>query len=153
MTHYIRKPKDFISGLILLTIGVGALFLLRDYQFGTTRRMGPAYFPTILAGLLTFLAATLVIRSLQGVREAMEVIPLRPAFFILGGPLLFALLIRPAGLILATVPMVLMGVAASAQIRLPVALATAAVLATGSALIFVYALGQPIPVLGYWFRS
>jgi len=153
MTSYIRKPKDFISGAIFLVVGVGALILLQDYQFGTARRMGPAYFPAILAAMLSCFAVVLIWRSLGGTREAMESVPMKPALLILGGALLFALLIRPAGLVLAVVPMVFLGSLANTPFRWQVALPTGIVLALGSAAIFAYGLGQPIPVLGYWFGN
>ena len=53
MAVKIKAPKDFWAGLMF--IGVGAFFLvwaLTHYQMGTAVRMGPAYFPTVLGGLM-----------------------------------------------------------------------------------------------------
>jgi hypothetical protein len=47
-------------------IGVGGFFMLwaiTHYQMGTAVRMGPAYFPTVLGGLLVFLGALVFIES------------------------------------------------------------------------------------------
>jgi hypothetical protein len=63
----IRKPKDFWAGLMF--IGFGAFFAiwaLTHYQMGTAVRMGPAYFPTLLGGLLAFLGAIVLWGSLAG---------------------------------------------------------------------------------------
>jgi hypothetical protein len=65
----IKAPKDFWAGLMF--IGVGLFFMIwamTHYQMGTAVRMGPAYFPTMLGGLLAFLGALVLIESfaLQG---------------------------------------------------------------------------------------
>ncbi len=60
----IKGPKDFWAGLMF--IGVGGFFMiwaLAHYQMGTAVRMGPAYFPTMLGGLLVFLGALVLIES------------------------------------------------------------------------------------------
>ena len=52
----IKSPKDFWAGLMF--IGFGAFIMiwaLVHYQMGSAVRMGPAYFPTVLGGLLVFL--------------------------------------------------------------------------------------------------
>jgi len=61
----IKAPKDFWAGLMF--IGLGAFFMiwaLTHYQMGTAVRMGPAYFPTVLGGLMVFLGALVFIESL-----------------------------------------------------------------------------------------
>lgn len=60
----IKAPKDFWAGLMF--IGVGVFFMvwaLTHYQMGTAVRMGPAYFPTMLGGLLAFLGVLVLIES------------------------------------------------------------------------------------------
>jgi len=64
MKTRIKGPKDFWAGLMF--IGVGAFFLiwaLTHYQMGTAVRMGPAYFPAMLGGLLAFLGALVLLES------------------------------------------------------------------------------------------
>ena len=48
----ILDNKDFWAGLMLIVIGAAAIFIARNYAFGTALRMGPGYFPTVLGGLL-----------------------------------------------------------------------------------------------------
>ena len=65
MAVKIKAPKDFWAGVMF--IGCGAFFMawaLMHYQMGTAVRMGPAYFPTVLGGLLAFLGALVLIESL-----------------------------------------------------------------------------------------
>ena len=44
----IQKPRDVIGGLVV--IAIGAVFFLsgQELEMGTSFRMGPGYFPTIL---------------------------------------------------------------------------------------------------------
>ena len=72
----IKAPKDFWAGLMF--IGFGGFFMLwalAHYQMGTAVRMGPAYFPTVLGGLLVFLGILVLIESF-----AMEGSPLALPF-------------------------------------------------------------------------
>jgi hypothetical protein len=60
----IKAPKDFWAGLMF--IGFGAFFMiwaLTHYQMGSAVRMGPAYFPAVLGGLLVFLGALVFIEA------------------------------------------------------------------------------------------
>ena len=153
MPAFIRNPKDFFAGFLLLLVGIAAFYLAQGYPMGTSRRMGPGYFPTMLAGLLVFLSLILVLRSLFGRREAMAGLALKPAILVLGGALLFALLLRPAGLVIAIVSMVLVGAIGSSRSRPLPALLLASGLAGGSVLVFTIGLGQPLPILGSWFTD
>jgi hypothetical protein len=52
----IKNPKDFWAGLMFIGTGVFfAVFAYANYQMGTAVRMGPAYFPFLLGGLLAVL--------------------------------------------------------------------------------------------------
>ena len=60
----IKSPKDFWAGLMF--IGTGLFFLVwayAYYQMGTAVRMGPAYFPFVLGGLLAVLGLLVFIEG------------------------------------------------------------------------------------------
>jgi len=60
----IKSPKDFWAGLMF--IGFGVFFMicaLRHYQMGSAVRMGPAYFPVLLGGLMTFLGVLVLLEA------------------------------------------------------------------------------------------
>ena len=86
----IRNPKDFWTGLIYIFFGASAILIARDYSMGTAVKMGPAYFPTILGGLLLTIGVISVIRS-----------------FVIPGPAIGALAIK--GLVLVTISVVVFG--------------------------------------------
>ena len=55
MQVVIRQQKDFWSGVMFFALGVLFIIWSREYQFGTSQRMGPGYFPTILGWLMAVL--------------------------------------------------------------------------------------------------
>ena len=44
--------KDFLSGVMFIAFGLGALYFGRNLQMGTTVRMGPGYVPHMLAYIM-----------------------------------------------------------------------------------------------------
>jgi len=42
------RSKDFWSGVIFLVAGLASVGFARSYTMGTSMRMGPGYFPTVL---------------------------------------------------------------------------------------------------------
>jgi hypothetical protein len=62
---HIKSPKDFWAGLMFISFGLFfAIWASIYYQMGTAVRMGPAYFPAVLGGLLAFLGAVILVESL-----------------------------------------------------------------------------------------
>jgi hypothetical protein len=60
----IKSPKDFWAGLMFIAFGLFfALWAIYNYQMGSAVRMGPAYFPAVLGGLLAFLGALVLVES------------------------------------------------------------------------------------------
>ena len=65
MALRIKAPKDFWAGLMFISFGAFfMIWALTHYQMGTAVRMGPAYFPTVLGGLMIFLGVLVFIESL-----------------------------------------------------------------------------------------
>jgi len=151
--NFIRNPQDFWSGVIFLAFGLAAVLIGRDYAMGTAGRMGPAYFPTILGALLAVIGAISVVRSMIRPGEAIERIAFKNLFVILLAVVLFGLLMRGAGLVIAVIVLVMMSGFASQKFRVLPFLAVAIGLAAFSALVFVVGLGLPMPILGSWFGN
>lgn len=151
MASFIRNPKDFWSGAIFITIGLAAIYIGQDYSMGSAGRMGPAYFPTILGGLLALIGAIAIVRSLITSGEALEAFTMKGIVLVITGTVLFGVLVRGAGLAIAIVVLVMLSGLASIKFRVAPFLAVAIGLAVFSVLVFVKALGLPMPMLGPWF--
>lgn len=59
----ITNGKDFWAGLMFIAFGVAFMWVAQNYAMGTSVRMGPAYFPTVLGGLLAVLGAVVLFRA------------------------------------------------------------------------------------------
>lgn len=147
----IRKPKDFWLGLLFVLFAIFAFSLAVEVPLGTAHRMGAGYFPVMLSLLLTGFGVILVVRSFFGDVVEMQGFRPRAPALVLGGVVLFAYLIRNGGLIVAVCAMVSVAAYAEPSLRGWRVAALAATLAAGSYLIFVVALGQPLPLVGTWF--
>jgi hypothetical protein len=112
--------------------------------------MGPGYFPLLLGGILLLLALVLIIRSLRAPHMAFGQVRWRPVIAITAGAVLFALLVRPAGLFAALAVSTFVASQADRSNRPLPALFFALAIAAGNCLLFVTLLGQPIPIFGSW---
>lgn len=153
MPSFIRHPKDFWTGIIFLFFGLGAIILGLDYEMGTAGRMGPAYFPTVLGGLLTLIGAIAVVRSLLHPGEPVSKFYIKELVIILSAVLLFGFLMRGAGLVPAVLVIIMLSAYASPKFRLGQAALLAGGLAIFAVVVFVKLLGLPMPIFGPWFGA
>jgi hypothetical protein len=148
---FIRHQKDFWTGIIFLFFGLAAVILGLDYPMGSAGRMGPAYFPTVLGGLLTLVGVIGVIRSFIAHGEPVGKFYIKEIVLILVAVLLFGFLMRKAGLVPAVLVLVLMSAYASPKFTWGASLLLAGGLAIFAVVVFVKLLGLPMPILGPWF--
>jgi hypothetical protein len=144
------QSKDFWSGVIFVVAGVSAVGFGRNHPMGTAMRMGPAYFPTVLGGLLAVIGLIAIGRALLVPGLPVGRLAYGKLALVTAANVLFALLLRPLGLVVALLLLVVVSAYASTRFRWPVALVLAAGLAAGSSIIFVWLLGLPIPIFGAW---
>lgn len=144
--------KDLVTGITLLALaGFFAISAWRDLKLGTPGAMGPGFFPLVVAMALALLAGLIVIRAFRHGTSPADIAGLRPVACILAAPALFGLLVAPAGFVLAIAASGFVAALASPNMRLVEALATALVLTILCAVLFVYLLQMPVPLLGSWF--
>lgn len=147
------NSSDFWAGIIYIAFGTTALVAAHDYGMGSALRMGPGYFPTILAAMLTAIGAASAIRGLRGKGENVGGLSLRGMLFIAGPIVLFATLLRGAGLLIALPLLIIVSSYASAHFNLKRTLLLAAGLTAFCSLVFIKGLGIPMPLLGSWFGN
>lgn len=151
MPSFIRHPKDFWTGIIFLCVGLAAVIIGRDYSMGTAGRMGPAYFPTILGGMLALIGVAAVMRSFFREGEALGKFAVKETILIVIGVLLFGFLIRGAGMVAAVFAVILFSAYASSRFKWKHGIALAAGMAVFSVVVFIKLLGLPIAIFGPWF--
>ena len=147
MRMRIKSPKDFWAGLMFL--GFGSFFTIwavAHYKMGTALRMGPAYFPTLLGGLLAFLGLIVLIQSFAVEGPKVPTFVFRPLLLILVGCVAFAYLMRPLGMVLATGFMVFIVALGGHEFKLKEAAILYVVLIVFAVLVFVKGLTLPFPL-------
>ena len=143
----IRAPKDFWAGLMF--IGFGLFFMvwaLTHYQMGSAVRMGPAYFPTVLGGLLAFLGALVLIESLTMQGPRLPKFGLRPLVLISVACVIYGYAMKPLGLIIATALLVFISAFGGHEFKWKEVTILYVILIVFSLLVFVKGLTLPFPV-------
>jgi hypothetical protein len=154
----IGHPKNFWGGVLfaavgglfaLIAKGVPGVSFLNGYTMGTPARMGPAFFPFWL-GLILFLLGVVI--AVNGVREqggadaAFPRFHWKPILYVLGSVVGFGLVMKPIGMLLAGVALIVVASMGSAEFRLKRSIILGVILSIGCALVFVWGLKLPIPL-------
>ena len=143
----IKSPKDFWSGVMFF--GFGLFFMLwavTHYQMGTAVRMGPAYFPAVLGGLLVVLGLIVLLGSLAVEGPRVPQFHFRPLIFITVGVVLYGYLMKPLGLLLATAALVYVSAFGGHEFKWKEVTILFVILALFSWAVFVKGLTLPFPI-------
>lgn len=135
----IRNEKDFGAGCIYLLAGAGFSLGALGYRVGDASRMGPGWFP-LCVGLLLVLIGMLVVAQSVRPHAAPETVKrpdLRSLAWVLGAVVLFGLLLKPAGLVIALVVLVVVSSRASHEFTWRAALINSVLLTLFSIGVFV----------------
>jgi len=154
VSFVIRDQKNFWTGVLYIGFAVAVLLVGRGYNFGSASRMGPGYFPTVLAGLLFFFGLLALIRGMRKEGAPIGPIAWKAAALVLLSMAAFGFLLERAGLPISLVVLIVGCASASDRFRFEW---KATMLAIGlilfCVLVFIKGLGLPMPVLGSWFGS
>jgi hypothetical protein len=153
MSLTIRDPRNFWVGALFTLAGAYAVLGGREHAMGSAGRMGPAYFPTILGGLLLLVGLAAIIRSTLRRGDPLERFHLRELALVTGSVVGFALILQGAGLAPAVVLLVMGSGYASREFHVGRFALLAVGLALFAGLVFVKGLGMPVPMFGTWFGA
>jgi len=193
----INNGKDFWAGIMFAGTGIFFMIASRAFPMGTAVRMGPAYFPTVLGGILVVLGLAILARAfLSKVHHSIEVFPFRwlllaaavvlvgiawssakwfaslggaavlvhwgiaaaamllllaafgprALYVVLAGTVAFGYLLKPLGLVLATLVVVFVSAWGGHEFKLREAVVLFVVLAIFSVAVFIYGLGLPMSI-------
>jgi hypothetical protein len=153
LSAQIRNPKDFWTGVLYMTIGLGAVYIAQDYRMGTAVRMGPGYFPIVLGALLALIGLFSLVRSFIRQGEPIGAFAIRATILVIAGVLLTGFLIRRGGLVVALPVLIMVTSYASIKFSWGRSVALAIGLTAFCVLVFAKGLGLPLPILGTWFGA
>ncbi|HSX72736.1 MAG TPA: tripartite tricarboxylate transporter TctB family protein [Shinella sp.] len=143
---------NLLCGLIF--IGAGLFFAIQalGLELGTSFRMGPGYFPLMLAGLLMRLGLVIRIQSFRKEGEPIGPLAWRGMFFILPAPVIFGLTVRGLGFVPALFMTAFIACFASHRMSVMWAVVLSTTITAFSVAVFSYALGLPFERFGPWIR-
>ena len=194
----IKNGKDFLAGAMFIVLGLAFLLVAqKNYQMGTAVRMGPAYFPSVLGGLLALLGVIVLVRSFAShISHPLKLFPFRPkvlvAFLVVGGiaffgqesimamgdggkwlhqgiatlavilffgivgpsslvicllaVVLFGYALKPLGLVLATVLLIMISAWGGNEFKFKEAVISSIILAAFGSAVFIWGLQLPINI-------
>ncbi|WOS65688.1 tripartite tricarboxylate transporter TctB family protein [Sinorhizobium fredii] len=141
-----------LCGGILTAVGLFFAWQSFNLELGTAFRMGPGYFPFLLAVILTLLGAVILVQSMRVQHEPMGPIALRGMLFILPAPIFFGLTVRGLGFVPSLFFTALIACFASHRMKPHWALAISLALTVFSVAVFSYGLNLPFERFGPWVR-
>jgi hypothetical protein len=141
------KNRDFLGGLMLIGFGAAAIYIARDYRFGSTLRMGPGFFPTILGGILVVFGICVMGVGLYSNEKIKEHVSLRAMVVLPLSLVLFGVLMTVAGVIPALAALVFVSAAAGREFKFMEVLLMTAILTVSSVALFIWGLGLPYPLI------
>jgi hypothetical protein len=142
-----RNNKDFWAGIMLIGIGAAAIIIARDYRFGSTLRMGPGYFPSVLGGILMFFGIYVLIMGLGSNEKITAKWSIRALIVLPLSIVLFGILMNHAGFIPALAVLIFGSSVAGKEFKFVEVLLLTLVLTLLSVALFIWGLGLPYPLV------
>jgi len=141
---------NIACGAIFMLFGLFFAYQSLDMDIGTAFKMGPGYFPLLVAGVLVLLGLIIVVQAFRVAGEPIGHVAWRGMLFILPTPIFFGLTVAGLGFVPAIFLTALIASFASERMRIVRALLIAAGVTIFSTLVFVQGLGLPFRMVGPW---
>lgn len=142
----IRSAQDYVGGVILMALGLFALWASSDLQGMRGFSFGAGTAPRMFGGLLVALSAGIALTGLMTEGPGMSHYSWRGPLFVMASVLFFALAIRPLGVVVSAFISFMIAATGSAETRWVEAAIVGACLTVGCAILFPYVLGLPMPM-------
>jgi uncharacterized membrane protein len=150
MNPSILNNKDVWAGLLLIAIGAAAMFIARNYGFGTALRMGPGFFPIVLGSVLVLFGLYMLGSGLRQPEQIAGSWSLRALIILPLALVLFGVLMEHGGFVPAMLVLIFASATASTEFRFVEVLLFSIGLTALSVIVFVWALGLPYPLITGW---
>jgi hypothetical protein len=139
---------------MFVVLGLGFSWQASHYSMGSAARMGPGYFPFWLGIILALLGAIILLRALLPTKRARPIdrFDWQIVFLVVGSVALYGLILKPLGIYISMLVLVLMSSLASHQFSLKIALGNGIFLIVFSYLTFIKGLGLVFPLWPWFLR-
>ena len=139
----VRGPQDYYGGLVLVLLAILASVASADLPGQRGFAFGPGTAPRLFSGMLAFLGAAVALVGVFTDGPPIEKYKIRGPALVLVAIFLFAALIRPFGLVVATYLAFMVSIMGSTEMRWIESIIAAAVMTLFCVLLFVYLLNLP----------
>jgi len=142
--------KDFLAGLLMIGMGAVAFTMALDYPFGSALRMGPGYFPRVLAGILIAFGLYVGLRGLRNPEKVEGVWGWRALALITAAFWAFGWLMDRVGLIPSLVVLFFVSAFAGHEFRIKEVIILTVLMIAFAWAVFIYGLGLPYQL--FWWN-
>ena len=142
----LRDNQDFWSGVMLIAVGATAVVIARNYPFGTSLRMGPGYFPTVLGSILALFGLWFIVKAFRSTEKIEPGWSLRALTVIPVSLVLFGILMTYGGFVPALIVLIFGSALASDEFNLLEVVLLTVGLTIGCIAVFIWGLGLPYPL-------
>jgi putative tricarboxylic transport membrane protein len=139
----VRAPQDFYGGLALVLLSIFALVASAELPGQRGFAFGPGTAPRLFAIILSTIGGAITIVGMFSDGARIEKYKIYGPALVIIGISLFAALIRPFGLVLATYLAFMVSIMGSKEMRWVESAIAATVMTLGCVLLFVYLLNLP----------
>jgi hypothetical protein len=143
----IELNRDVWAGVMLAGIGAAALFVARDYRFGSALRMGPGFFPTVLSWILMAFGIGITILGLCRRQKTADHVSARALILIPLSLVMFGILMKLTGFVLSLAALVFVSAAAGRQFELKEVVLLTVTLTAAAVALFIWGLELPYPLI------
>jgi putative tricarboxylic transport membrane protein len=141
---FVRAPREFYGGLVLMGVAAFALWASRDLGGMRGFAFGPGTAPTLFAWILMVLGAAVAVMGLVTPGPKIDRFHLRGPLFVTLSVVLFAWLVRPLGLVIASFLSILAAAGATPEAKPIETVIWAAALTAFCVVLFPIALNLPM---------
>jgi len=142
----LTRNRDFLAGLMFIFVGGGAMFMSKDYPFGSALRMGPGYFPSVLGGLVILGGIVVLIQGLVTKTPITRTWSVRALIILPAAAWIFGILMEKAGFVPAIFVLTIIAALSSPEFHWKEQAVLAGSLTLGCVLLFIWGLGLPYPL-------
>jgi len=144
----IRDPKNFMAGLLFTGLAIVLAYDALLLPLGTVSRMGPGYFPLVLAVILGGLGLVVIVNSLRFEGGTVSGFEWRGFVLVTVAIVAFGATINRFGFVPAVVISVGLCILASTRFRPVTAITLIAFLLVFCWVVFIWGLGLPVRLFG-----
>jgi hypothetical protein len=146
-----RYNRDFFAGLFYIILGIVAMWIARDYPFGSALRMGPGYFPSVLGGIMIAFGIAVMLMGVKNNEKIKPGFSFRALIVLPIATVAFGVTMEHAGFIPALALLIPISAAAGKEFKWGEVVLLTIGLIILSLAVFIWGLGLPyVMIKGIW---